>query len=76
MRALVVVPMQTGSYLPWAELADAGRGVQQEGALEVHRRLDALVEDPDLRPVADADDVPLDDDLVAGPKLEDLACGP
>src|SRR5438067_4205545 len=39
-----------------ADLANAGRGVQQERPLEVHRRLDALVEDPDLRPVADTDD--------------------
>jgi hypothetical protein len=46
--------------------------VQEEGAAQVHRRLDALVEDPDLRPVADPDDVPLDDDLVAGAQLEDL----
>src|SRR5438046_1742935 len=54
------------------ELAHAGRGVQQEGAAQVHRRLDALVEDPDLRAVAEADDVALDDDLVAGAQLEDL----
>jgi hypothetical protein len=46
--------------------------VEQEGAAQVHRRLDALVEDPDLRPVADADDVPLDDDLVARSQLQDL----
>src|SRR5438105_8353418 len=58
--------------LALAQLADAGRGVQEEGAPEVHRRLDALVEDPDLRPVADPDDVPLHDDLVAGAELEDL----
>ena len=32
----------------------------------------ALVEDPDLRPVADADDVALDDHLVARAELEDL----
>src|ERR671937_839653 len=31
-------------------LADARRGVQQERAAEVHGRLLALVEDPDLRP--------------------------
>ena len=64
--------MQTFSYLPGAELADVRRGVQQERAGEVHRRLDALVEDPDLRAVADADDVALDGDLVAGAELEDL----
>src|SRR4051794_23432092 len=47
------------------ELAHAWRGVQEERAEQVHRRLDALVEDPHLRAVADADDVPLHDDLVA-----------
>ena len=36
------------------------------------RRLDSLVEDADLRPVANADDVPLHDHLVAGAQLEDL----
>src|SRR6266851_2475093 len=55
-----------------AQLADARRGVQEEGAGEIHRRLDALVEDANLRPVADADDVPLHRDLVARAKLEDL----
>src|SRR5688500_17465974 len=54
------------------ELAHARRGVEQERAGEVHRRLDALVEDPDLRPVADADDVALDGDLVARAELQDL----
>src|SRR5215208_641096 len=54
------------------ELADVRSRVQQEGAAQVHRRLLALVEDPDLRPVADADDVALDDDLVAGAELQDL----
>src|SRR5262249_20117686 len=54
-------------------LTNAGRGVEQERAAEVHRRLDALVEDSDLRAVADADDVALDDDLVAGAELEGLA---
>ena len=39
---------------------------------EIHRRLDALVEDPDLRAVADPDDVALDDHLVAGAQLQDL----
>src|SRR2546423_4520495 len=38
------------------ELADAGRRVEQERAAEVHRRLDALVEDADLRAGSDADD--------------------
>src|SRR6476659_2666623 len=54
------------------ELAHARRRVQQEGALQVHRRLDALVEDANLRPVADADDVALHGDLVAGAQLQDL----
>src|SRR4029079_8552406 len=38
-------------------LAHVRRRVEQERAAEVHRRLDALVEDPDLRAVADPDDV-------------------
>ena len=53
-------------------LPHAGGGVEQERASEVHRRLDALVEDPDLGAVADPEDVALDDDLVAGLELEDL----
>src|SRR5919202_902533 len=54
------------------DLLHPGRGVQEERAAEVHRRLLALVEDADLRPVADPDDVALDDDLVAGAELQDL----
>jgi len=46
--------------------------VQEERAAQIHRRLDALVEDPDLGAVADPDDVPLDGDLVAGAQLQDL----
>jgi hypothetical protein len=46
--------------------------VEQERAAEIHRRLDALVEDADLRAVADTDDAALDDDLVAGAQLQDL----
>src|SRR5262245_61936587 len=42
------------------ELAHVGRGMEQEGPGQVHRRRHALVEDPDLRPVANPDDVPLD----------------
>src|SRR6266542_6812101 len=38
-----------------ADLLDAGRRVQQEGAVKVHRRLLALVEDPALRAAPDAD---------------------
>src|SRR3954467_268195 len=41
---------------PFGDLADVRRGVEEERAGQIHRRLDALVEDPDLRPVADADD--------------------
>src|SRR5918911_1072757 len=55
-----------------ADLAHPRGGVEQEGAAQVHRRLLALVEDPDLRPVADPDDVALHDDLVAGAELQDL----
>jgi hypothetical protein len=55
-----------------AELADAWCRMQQKRPRQVHRRLDALVEDPDLRAVADPDDVALDDDLVAGMELQDL----
>ena len=46
--------------------------MEQEGAAQVHRRLDPLVEDPDLGAVADPDDVALDDHLVAGAQLQDL----
>src|SRR5205814_8990635 len=55
-----------------AHLSDPGRGMEKERAAEVHRRLLALVEDPDLRAVADPDDVALDADLVAGAELQDL----
>src|SRR5580765_2650697 len=55
-----------------ADLADAGCGVEEECASEVHRRLLPLVEDPNLRAVANADDVTLDDDLVAGAQPQDL----
>src|SRR6266542_1973328 len=58
--------------LALGELAHARRGVEEERAAQVHRRLDALVEDPDLRAVADADDVALDGHLVAGAELQDL----
>ena len=58
--------------MPGPDLAHVRRGVEQERAGEIHRRLDALVEDPDLRAVADADDVALHGDLVAGAELQDL----
>src|SRR5579884_1188784 len=57
---------------PVTELAHVRRGVQQERAAEVHRRLLSLVEDADLRAVADADDVALHDHLVARAELQDL----
>src|SRR5262249_58261651 len=55
-----------------ADLPHAGRGVQQERAVQVHRRLDALVEDAGVPAAADADDVAVDDDLVARAQLADL----
>src|SRR5262245_11080568 len=55
-----------------AELADVRRGVEQEGAFEVERRVDALVEDPDLRAVADPEDVAVDGDQVARVELTDV----
>src|SRR5262245_59866859 len=55
-----------------AELADVRRGVEQEGAFEVERRVDALVEDPDLRAVADPEDVAVDGDEVARVELADV----
>src|SRR4051794_5364541 len=58
--------------LSLGDLANAGRRVQEERAAQIHRRLDALVEDADLRPVADTDDVTLDGHLVAGAQLQDL----
>ena len=54
------------------DLAHVRRGVEQERTAEVHRRLDLLIENPDLRPVSDADDVPLDGHLVARLELQDL----
>ena len=72
MRAEVVVPMQIFSYLPSAILRTFGAVWSRNAPREVHRRLDALVEDADLRAVADADDVALHGDLVARAELEDL----
>jgi len=46
--------------------------VEEERTGEIHRRLDALIEDADLRAVADADDVPLHGDLVPGAQLQDF----
>src|SRR5919204_5052247 len=58
-----------------AQFPHVRSGVQEEGSLEVHRRLHALVEDPDLRAIADADDVAVDEHLVAGTELADLFFG-
>src|SRR5919201_5735280 len=55
-----------------AELADTGSRMQEEGAREVHRWRHAVVEDADLRPVAEADHVPVDEHGVAGAQLADL----
>jgi predicted esterase len=68
MRADVVVP-------PRAELAHVRGRVQEEGALEVPRRRDALVEDPHLRAVTNADDVAVDRDEIARAKLANLLFG-
>src|SRR5215204_2895017 len=53
-------------------LADIRCGVEEKRTGEIHGRLVALVEDPDLRPVADPDDVPVDGDEVAGAELADV----
>src|SRR5207302_1120414 len=50
--------------LAFGDLAHVRRRVQEERALQIHRRFDALVEDADLRAVADADDVALHGHLV------------
>src|SRR5262245_16718924 len=55
-----------------AELAHVRRRVQEERAREVHRRRLALVEDADLRAVPDADDVAVDEHVVARAELADL----
>src|ERR671936_2756472 len=57
---------------PVADFPHVRRRVQEKRAAQVHRRLLALIEDPDLRAIADADDVALDDDLVACARLQDL----
>jgi hypothetical protein len=71
IRAEVVVPMHTFSYRPSSSLRTPGAVWSRKA--QIHRRLHSLVEDPDLRPVADADDVALNGDLVPGAELEDLA---
>jgi hypothetical protein len=58
--------------LAGTELAHTGRGVQEESAVQVERRVDALVEDPDVRAVADPDDVAVDGDEVARAQLADV----
>src|SRR6266511_1260740 len=54
------------------DLAHPGRGVEEERTAQVHRRLDALVEDADVRTVAHADDVTVHGYLVAGAQLPNL----
>jgi hypothetical protein len=44
----------------------------QERAVQVEGRVDALVEDPDLRSVADAEDVAVHGDEVARVELADV----
>ena len=46
--------------------------MEKQRAAQVHLRALSLVEHPDLRPVADADDVPVDRHGVAGTELADL----
>ena len=46
--------------------------MQEQSAGEIDRRLLALVEDADLGAVADADDVTVDDHLIAGSEGADL----
>src|SRR5947207_329185 len=58
--------------LAGTDLAHARRGVQQKRAVQIHRRLDTLVEDANVRAVTDPDDVAVDDNLVAGAQLPDL----
>src|SRR6185503_5081597 len=58
--------------LAGAEFAHVRGRVQEERAVQVERRLDALVEDPDLRAVADPDDVAVDGDEVARAELADV----
>ena len=66
MRALVVVPMRHLLVAPVGELPDTRSGVEKQRTGQVHLGAPALVEHPDLRPVADADDVPVDCHGVAG----------
>src|SRR5262249_26067832 len=54
------------------DLAQPRRGVQPERAAQVPGRFEALVEDADVRAVADADDVTVGVDLVADVELADL----
>jgi hypothetical protein len=49
--------------------------VEEERAGQVERRFDALIEDPDLRAVADAEDVAVDGDEVARAELADVLLG-
>jgi hypothetical protein len=55
-----------------AELPDVWCRMQEKSAVQVERRLHALVEDPDLGAVANTDDVAVDRDEVARTKLADV----
>src|SRR5512132_527098 len=57
------------------ELPNARRGVQEERAAQLHRRLVTLVEDPDVRAVPDPDDVPVHGHEVAGLELANVLLG-
>src|SRR5919197_3357743 len=54
------------------DLAHVRRRVQQERAAQVQRRLRVLIENPNLCPIPDADDVALHRHLVACAQLQDL----
>ena len=71
IRAEVVVPMQTFSYLPGPSLRTPGAVCSRNAPAEIHGRRDSLVEDPDLSAVPDPDDVTVDEHFVSGPQLAD-----
>src|SRR5919109_2126055 len=56
-------------------LADIRRRMEQEPAAKVQRRLDALVEDPNVRAVPDPDDVAVDRNEIAGAELANVLFG-
>src|SRR5919108_3744762 len=56
-------------------LADIRRRMEQERAAKVQRRRDALVEDPNVRAVPDADDVAVDRNEITGAELANVLFG-